>query len=288
MFPLPAQTELNALASDPVNTPAILGAQCDLTQRVKMHLFVISPNNSGSTFVTRALETCQEVWRLPREGQHMLGYSGPDLLKEKRELIWASDQANLDSLRDPTLYDWAKTQKAWYFQARASKDDASIFLTKSPPFLVVVDQLRAAFSNPRFLFLVRNPYAVVEAICRRVAGRFEARNAALDTACGHILNCLAIQRLNIEQHGDLGVSFSYEDLCASPAGIASQVTHMLPELVGLNFDQTLAVKGIYNERLRDMNADQIGRLSQQDIDRINLHFSPQEALLGHFGYGLIG
>ena len=276
------------MASDPIHTPPIFGAQCDLPQPVKTHLFVISPNNSGSTFVTRALETCEEVWRLPREGQHMLGYSGPDLLKEKRELIWASNQDYLDGLRNPSLYNWTKTRQAWYFQSRASKADASIFLTKAPPFLVVVDQLRAAFTSTKFLFLVRNPYAVVEAICRRVTNRFATRNAALDAACAHILNCLEIQRTNIEQYRDLSVSFSYEDLCANPAEIALQVTHMLPALAGLNFDQTLAVKGMYNERLRDMNADQIERLSGQDIDRINLHFSPQEALMGHFGYGLIG
>lgn len=264
-----------------------LGSRQDLAARIQTHLFVISPNNSGSTFVRRAIETCKDVWALAREGQHMLGYTGPDLAASQQELIWAASQENLQAMRDPELYDWEKTKQAWYFQASAKHDAATVFLTKAPPFLMVVDQLQAAFNNSRFIFLNRNPYVVVEAICRYHGSRFETRDKALDTACAHILNCLAVQQTNIEKHRDFSVSFSYEELCADPVAAATQVKQMVAQLSDLNFDQTLSVKGNYHEPLRDMNADQIGRLSAQDIARINQHFTPKAALLAHFGYSLI-
>ena len=260
----------------------------DLATLVRTHLFVISPNNSGSTFVTRALETCREVWRLPREGQHMLGYEGPDLLSDGKELIWAADPEYLAAMRDHGLYDWEKARKAWYFQARAHRPDASVFVTKAPPFLIVVDQLRQAFPNARFVFLARNPYAVIEAICRYHGGRFGSRSEALATACSHILTCLTIQRDNIGQYADICIDLTYEELCAQPAEAALRVRQMVPELHDLDFDRTLAVKGQYNERLRDMNADQIARLSASDIAMISERFSGYEELLGSFGYGIMG
>ena len=52
-------------------------ANRDLPRLLDAHLFVICPNNSGSTFLAGALEACRAAWRLPREGQRMHGCAGP-------------------------------------------------------------------------------------------------------------------------------------------------------------------------------------------------------------------
>lgn len=272
---------------DEAVNPPFLGSQANLAELIDTHLFVISPNNSGSTFVTRAIEKCREVWRLPREGQHMLGYRGPDLKGDQRELIWASSESYLEAMRNPALYDWPRARHAWYFQAKAEKPDASVFLTKAPPFLVVLDDIRDAFDNARFLFLVRNPYAVVEAICRYNAKRLVSREHALRTATSHVLQCFEIQQRNISKYGDEGVFFTYEQLCEHPEDAARSVKTLVPQLDDLDFDRKLAVKGIYDEPLRNMNADQIGRLSRQDIEIINEALSEREQLLQRFGYELV-
>ena len=264
------------------------GAQADLACQITTHLFIISPNNSGSTFVRRAIETCAAVWSLPREGQHMLGYTGPNLEQEGQELIWASDPDRLAALRDPRLYDWDKTRKAWYFQAHAHNEQAQVFMTKSPPFLPIVDQLRGAFHNPKFLFLVRNPYAVVEAICRYRERHTTDRRQALDSACAHILNCFELLQESTKRHADIACFLRYEDMCAEPLGVAQNVVALVPELHDLNFDQKLSVKGNYDEPLRNMNADQIARLSASDVTHINRHFAPKADLLSQFGYDLLG
>ena len=45
-----------------------LGALHDLERVVVTHLFVICPNNSGSTFPRKALATSRRTWNLPWEG----------------------------------------------------------------------------------------------------------------------------------------------------------------------------------------------------------------------------
>ncbi len=65
--------------------------------------------------------------------------------------------------------------RLWHFQAFARDPAASVFYTKTPHFLLHVDELARHFPNARFLFMVRNPYAVCEGICRnqlRKAVRF--------------------------------------------------------------------------------------------------------------------
>ena len=51
------------------NPSFIPGAGRDLEQLVRTHLFIVCPNNSGSSFLAAALGKCQAAWRLPQEGQ---------------------------------------------------------------------------------------------------------------------------------------------------------------------------------------------------------------------------
>lgn len=62
---------------------------------------------------------------------------------------------------------------------------------------------------------------------------------------------------------------------------------LVPEIQTLDLDQVTPVKQRYRERLRNMNAEQIARLSWAEIDRIGQAFEPHQKLLAHFGYDLI-
>ena len=137
----------------------VLGAVQDPARTVTTHLFGICPNNSGSTFLQKALATCRATWNLEREGQRMLGFVGPDT-RTTGSVIWGSERRWIDLFTNPDLYDWPRTRKAWYFQAWARDPAASVFFTKTPPFLLYVAELVRHFENAKFLFMVRNPYAV--------------------------------------------------------------------------------------------------------------------------------
>ena len=263
-----------------------LGASKCLPALVKTHLFVISPNNSGSTFLQNILKLSKSTWNLEREGQHVFGYSGPSANALKMPLIWASQQETLDRLLDKESYNWVTTKKAWYFQAFSISADASVFTTKAPPFLLLTDELKKYFFNTKFIFLVRNPYAVVEGISRRKTKNILNSDDIFTVAATHIMKCFEYQKQNIETYTD-ALFFSYEQMCDETEKTQKRLKAFMPELSDVTLQQKVAVKGIYDEVLRNMNAQQIDRLTTENIKIVNKVFLKHQELMDYFGYEII-
>ena len=278
--------------------PFFYGALHDLERIVTTHLFVICPNNSGSTFLRNALATSRRTWNLPREGHFALGAVVPNLKNNDRLTgklgLWSARKRWLDVFRDPAYYDWPRTRAAWYFQAYTRDPLAPVFVEKSPRSLLIVGDLIRSFRNAKFLFMVRNPYAVCEGICRK---RRQRRPWGLSTAlegetletvaARHVATCLEVQRRNVEAYGDRGVFFTYEAMCREPERVARKIRDLVPELDDLNLRQRLWVRSDYHEMLTDMNARQIARLDAGQIQAINLELQKHRAVLNHFGYEIM-
>ena len=228
----------------------------------------------------------------------MLGFVGPDAARtgpdrwEETGWIWASEQRWLDALTDASAYDWPRTQKAWYFQAFARDAQASVFVEKSPPWLFCVDDLARHFRNPRFVFMVRDPYAVCEGICRGRGSRLRAwgkppdETALAESAARHVVRCLVRQRSNLERHGQRGVFFSYETMCDDPQRAERQIRSLAPELDDLRLRQRFPVKGRYHERLTNMNARQLARLCSGRVAAFNRVFGRHRDVFDYFGYAI--
>ena len=276
-------------------------ANRDLDRLLDAHLFVVCPNDSGSSFLAGALETCRAVWRLPREGQKTHGYAGPlPWLPHGPDgwipgLLWAAEPRWIDLFSDPRNHDWPRTRKAWHFHAFAADERASVFVTKSPSHVLCVEQLDRHFHNARFLFMVRNPYAMCEGICRyyrksfppRYLGQFEERGKCLATAAAtHAVHCLAWQRRNVEAWGSRGAFFTYERMCAEPDAVAEEIRALAPQLEDLNLRRRVKVK-CYDEMLTDMNARHFALMEADDLAAFNRVFEAHEDALRHFGYELM-
>jgi hypothetical protein len=265
------------------------GSQHNLEDLIKTHLFIICANNSGTTFLRNALATSENTWNLIREGQHTFGFAGPSSIGLKAHKRWASEDYWIDIFTNSENYDWVAIKKAWYFQAFSLNQRANIFIEKSPPFLLIVEQLVNNFKNAKFLFMVRNPYAVVEGIRRKSPIRWVNTvppEKVLTLAATHVVNCLKFQKKNLEMWGNQGVFFSYEQMCAEPENVASLIKELVPELDDLNLRQKIKVKE-YNEDLRNMNDQQIERLTGDDLEQINQVFLPEKDVLDFFDYSLI-
>lgn len=261
------------------------GAEYDLEKLIKTHLFIICPNNSGSTFLKNALATSRHTWNLAREGQNTFGFSGPNTGHQPGALIWASTQELITQYTDINAYNWPVTKKAWYFQAYSHNPMAQVFVTKSPPFLLYIDQLYLHFENTKFLFMVRDPYAVVEGISRRKVRLGQAsRPDILKIAATHIITCLVSQWKNIHAYPDCSVFLTYETMCEEPEHVAQLIRTLVPELDDLSLRQRISVKGMYNEDLRNMNEQQIDRLNKEDFRVINEIFEPNQDILKRFHY----
>ena len=290
----------------------VRGADHDVENAVAAHLFVVCPNNSGSTFLASALAACRAAWSFPAEGQSIPGYAGPVTTRSPELALWAAEPRRIALFADPGRHDWPRTRKAWYFFARARDPGASVFVEKSSQHVFQVGQLARHFRNPRFVFMVRNPYAVCEGICRNVRRRF-GRDALPrvsgpgrsleETAAAHVVHCLARQRRNVEAHGtcsrvpsrsvpelhreNRGVFFTYEAMCAGPERVGREIRAMVPALDDLDLRRRLPVKGRYDEMLTDMNAHQIARLGAGQVAAFNRVFHGHRDLFDHFGYEML-
>ena len=271
-------------------TMTCYGATHDVAQAVATHLFGISPNHSVSTLLKEALGTSKKTWNLLTEGHLALGFAGP----VAATVLWAAGRRRVDWLADSARYDWARIRKAWYFQAQARDPAASVFYTKSPPHLLIVGDLARRFRNAKFLFMVRNPYAVCESPCRyyrdlgmaAFTARFPGRSLP-ETAAAHVVACLSRQRLNLDAYGDRGIFFTYEDMCAEPERVAHAIQGLVPEIDDLNLRQRLLVKGKYNCLPTDFNAWQISRLDPGQVATLGRVFRRHREILDHFGYDLL-
>jgi len=164
-----------------------------------------------------------------------------------------------------------------------------VFYTKTPHFLLHVDDIARHFPDARFLFTVRNPYAMCEGICRnqpRKAVRFGGDLPA--AAARHAIACMERLRRSLERHGDRGAFFTYEEMCDAPQQVEERIRALVPELHDLKLRQRLRVKdGRYDEMLANMNRRQIGRLGTEQIETFNCVFERRIDLLEHFGYRIM-
>jgi hypothetical protein len=264
------------------------GAEHNLKDLIKTHLFIICCTNSGTTFLKEALATSENTWNLKREGQHMFGFAGPNGIGLRAYKLWTTEKFK-DTFTDPEKYDWEKIKDAWYFQAYSKNPEAQVFVEKSPPFLMIVDQLIKEFKNAKFLFMVRDPYAVVEGMHRTTwysCDDLYTEKEYLHLSAVQTINCLKIQKENLGKWGEHGVFFTYEQMCDEPAKVGEMIRELVPELDDLNLRQKLKVKN-YHEELRNMNDQQIERLTDEDIEQVNKVFSPYEDILKTFNYSLL-
>jgi hypothetical protein len=256
-----------------------LGVEAD---RVRQWLFVVPQNGSGSTFLTACLHTCRRVIALPAEGQHVRGFRGPSPRLFDEQFAWARRGCRVaGALATDLLYDWPATRRAWLAVARPSSPVADVLVEKSPPNMVRVDLLDRHFPGARFLFLVRDPFALAESVIRHRPDLPDAEGAAVE----HIVACLERQRANADRHvpSGAGLLLRYEDLCDEPGAAEARLQAWLPELGDICVRRHVRVRDD-ELPLTNLNAEHHARLGRAATTRLAAAFGPHEELLAWFGY----
>lgn len=247
--------------------------------RVETNLFLLIPNNSGSTFLAKAIAACRQVASLPREGQYVPGFQGPTPIQQGVGAVWTEKEV---LFTDEANYDWRGTRKIWAFHARGREGEPSrLFVEKSPPNVLRAAMLERHFPRSRFLLMVRNPYAMAEGVMRQNPAAGPA------VAARHVLRCLHWQAINHKRWPSAPL-LSYESLCADPEAAAARLRDWLPALADLDLSRPVAVKRRYHESARDMNDEQIDRLDTATLAELNRVFRTGEDLLAQFNYRLMG
>lgn len=246
---------------------------------IRTHLFIICPNNSGSTMLRHLLGSAPGACSLEREGQHITGFAGPSSRTTGTRRIWAARPEYVALFQDRNAYNWPSIRRAWQFHARGPENGAPVLVMSSPPFVLLVDQLVENIDDPRFIFMVRNPYAMVEGIMRRAADQPVQPGEDIRTlAARHAITCLRHQTDNIRRFGNRGAFFTYEDFCADPARTIAEICQLVPDL---------GPSDLGGREFTNRNNDQISRLTAEDLSLITAEFRPHQGILHHFGYHLL-
>lgn len=202
-------------------------------------VFVLSQQRAGSTLLQRILaghpeiHTTAEPWlmlhpvyALRREG-HQAEYNA--------DLAFRALQGFLDSLEDgEERYVQAMREMALsLYGAACERASKRFFLDKTPRYYYIIPELARIFPGAKFIFLLRNPLAVLASILSTwVKGHW----VLLARYCDDLL--LAPKRLveGIELLGERGIVVHYEDLVGEPETCIGSVCQHLglqcqPEMI---------------------------------------------------------
>jgi hypothetical protein len=234
-----------------------------LTGEAVTPIFIFSLPRSGSTLTQRLLAshdkvaTSSEPWLLLpflytlrepgcySEFGHYLMVSG---VKDFcRELPGGEED-----------YRGAVRQLALDLYAKAAGGDATHFVDKTPRYHLIVDEIVALFPEGKFIFLWRNPLAVIASIVETFGkGRWILYVLKVDLFDGVRKLVAACQR-----HGEQSLSVRYEALVTDPESEARRLFAHL----GLDFDAAVLQK-VGQLRLKGRLGDSAGPESYRDISQ---------------------
>ncbi|KKN22539.1 hypothetical protein LCGC14_0914040 [marine sediment metagenome] len=239
------------------------------------HLFLLVPNDSGSTWLQNNLSQCVNCSSFSRslDGKGVAGAAYPNqeinkLFSEQKEM-WSN----------PEEYDWVTIKALW----KEAWSDNQVYLEKSPQAIYASDMYVEHFNDVRFIISIRNPYAVAEGMRRTIPQEVE-----IDRCARHWVECAKQQIANIEKYSDISVVTTYEDIIKDSVSFENKLRELIPALhdVDLNKEaQSHSMDGLASQKLIDYNQRHIDNLSAIDIHRINLQLEPE--VLEYFGYELL-
>jgi hypothetical protein len=236
------------------------------------HVFIISSSNSGSTMLSKYISNCSNVSSFNREGQ-FLNFSGPNPRNKNTTKHLYLETYNI--YNNEKNYNWESIKKSWYNNWDTEKP---ICLEKSPTNITRIDMLKKHFPNVKFIFLIRNPYAISEGIVRgNKINDFER-------AGKQSFGVLKMIKEKYEKYKSISHLIKYEDLCDNTMSEKKRLISFLPELNDINFDKTLQIKK-YNKPITNMNNEQINRLNKTNINAINIHYD--KSVMDYLGYSNI-
>jgi len=240
-----------------------------------MHLFLLVPNNSGSSILHDLIATSPDVATLPAEGQFCDNFVGPLAYKYGIAHFFTKKE---EIFRNKKNYEWGVIKRQWNFHWNYSNPNATIFLQKSPPDILRANMLKEEFEDTKFIIMIRNPYAMVESILRANPA------ASLVDAATHAIRCLEIQLENSEKYlNDL--VFKYEDLTDNTIDVVKKIEEFL-NISRIDNNRIFNTKG-YSSKILNMNEFQIKKLSDKQLKVINSVFSKKMEVLSECGYELI-
>ena len=231
----------------------------------KSWVFLVGCYNSGTTLLAELLGQHSSISALPTEGhfitdQFVKDYDIglPRMWVEREDLFCLTED---DQGPDPV-----RIKKEWGMRLDLSK---SVLLEKSPPNTARTRWLQKHFENSYFIGIMRNGYAVAEGISRKADPSHLREGWPIEMSAYQWKRSNEVL-LNDAKHLKRFMWVKYEDLAENTGGVLSQISDFIGIQGNNHFESGKSV-AIHerNEKVRNMNAESFGRLSREQINRIN-------------------
>jgi len=245
-------------------------------------IFIIGCYNSGTTLLANILRQHPLIGGLPTEGVYLsdvLPY--PEKYGWPRNWAQCVDRVRLDPERDAHLADRIRRQwSIWAPTGRPNIVEKSIANAARMPFLA------AHFRPARFIYIVRNGYAVSAGIHRKAnvsrwGGPYQGQRYPMELCARQWRvsdETVAADSLKIPHV----LQIYYEDLVARPGEVLQGITEFLgiPSLAPEIVTRSWHVHGVV-EPIRDMNEDVLGGLTDPEIEAIEKEAGARLAAHGY-------
>ena len=234
------------------------------------YIFLISPNNSGTTVASQFISSKIRECYLPKTGNN-------EGLKIKE--IWETIKDTRWDPKVPINYRFAK--EIW--EQLAIQEKCSSFFEASPPNLCHVKEIIQEFKNLITIFWISNPYLYIGSCVNRYSkGDF---HESVAQAAKKWMHKAEIQRQN---HLLLPNTpkLNYEDFCRSPDSyLAKKIGH----LISLKQDSG-QISGKNTSKLTsivNMTPKYIAFLGTSGLQEASKELSQNEDLLKYFRYEIL-
>lgn len=250
-------------------------------QNNKSYIFIVGCYNSGTTLLDYLLKEHDEISGLITEGQALTGelYAPEDFGWNR---MWHMCQNMLEISQLYNKPDPVRLKKEWGFWFDQKKP---FWLEKSIINSLNIDWLENNFSDPYFIWILRNGYAVAEGIKRRtdVPGKHpsvytEGYPIEMCARQWVVSNQVIEQKLRKAKNQ---IKINYEELTLDPLRTINGILRWLP--IKHKRIRLPPVFKFHNQTngIRDMNEESFQRLSREEIRRIN---TVAHEMLLHHGY----
>jgi hypothetical protein len=236
------------------------------------HIFLLNPPFSGSTAMADLLLKSPLTWSPWRNGE---GQWVEEVTAEMRRDPW-----------NPEVdFEWALIREAWLRRRPAG---GRIMVEKSPPNLLRVRSIMAAFPNSVFVISNRDPYAWLGGVLHHDNYRREIRNPRRRAEIARHETRQWVTRTRfltdaIEQVRGRSMITRYQDFCASPELFLRNLYNYCGDL-RIDPHASVRVKNYPAQPIVNMNPLQIARLNSTDIAIANEVLADAEREMGLFGY----
>lgn len=236
-------------------------------------LFILTLPEAGSTAIAKLLNTAARTMILYHnaEGEWLI----PGLRKYSHP--WDSNK----------LLNPLSVKATWLKQYQNVKQltdtDIEVVIEKTPPNMVIIDELVKLFDKTSLFASNRNPYAYASSAMHRydVFKNMSPEYAAETLSSDWVRKSKILKNLISEK----GIPYlKYEDFCESPQDIKNYINlpYQLEETI--NFESKIKVKDYQPQKIQNMNQKQLDKLTNKQINIMSSVLKESKEILNFFGY----